>query len=241
MKCIRGKQRGDGNTMNKIRKGILAIALVMGLSLVAPAVMPVAGNVQTVEAASNKANIKKTVKNFFKYAKTMNIKKMKNYVTSDCKEKIDDLNTTPALKAFMKKRNKSLTYSIKKVKVSGKTATVKVKCKYLNSNSAYVKMLDDLFTWLFTEGINNTDYSTYTEEEQQQLVDNVIKKSFANNAKAYEKKYKTKTFTIKLKKVSGKWKISQVDKNLLDAITSNYQSAGEKYFETWTNQTPTNY
>lgn len=222
-----------------MKKGILTLVLIITFSMIAPAILPVAGNLNTVEAAGSKANVKKTVKNFFKYAKQLNCKKMQSCVTSDCKETVGGLEVTPALTDYMKKRNKSLSYSIKSVKVSGKTATVKVKCKYLNSENAYVKMLEEMFTKLLSDIEAGKDYSNYSEEEQGKVIDELIEKSLANNPKAYETKYKTKTFNIKLKKVRGKWKISKIDKNLLDAITSNYQSAGEKYFESWVNASDT--
>lgn len=217
--------------MKKTRKWIAAIAFVLGLSLFAPALLPIAGNGAVVEAASDKTKVKQTIKNFFKYAKTMNTKKMKSYVNSDCKEKVDSIAPTPALKAFMKKRNKSLSYSVKKVKVSGGKATVKVKCRYLNSKNAYSKMMEDLFTWIAAETTAGRDYSNYSEAEIIKMMDGVIKKSFANNPNAYDNKYKSKTFTIQLKKVNGKWKISQIDKNLMDAVSSNYQSGMEEYLK----------
>lgn len=217
--------------MKKMKKWIAAVAFALGFSLLAPALLPIAGNGAVVEAANDKTKVKQTVKNFFKYSKTLNTKKMKTYVDSNCKKTIDEIAPTPAIKAFMKKRNKSLSYSIKNVKVSGNKASVKVKCKYLNSKNAYGKMMEDLMSWLAKEAAAGTDYSAYTEKELVKIMDEVIKKSFADNPKAYDNKYRSKTFTIKLQKVKGKWKISQIDQNLVDAISSNYQSGIEEYFK----------
>lgn len=168
------------------------------------------------EAAGDKAKVTKTVNNFYKAAKSYNMKKMKSYFSkkSDC----EVFSDWKKLEQFCRKQNKTLKYKIQSVNIKGNNATVKVKCAYKNAYKAYYNSFNDTVAYLTTLPNGGEDIS-----------DNAFKKKynqfFKQNLKTTPASKKTKTVTVSLMKKGSSWKIKKKTTAILDSINCGYQTA----------------
>lgn len=194
--------------MKKV-KVLLATVLAISLCL-AP---------MSASAASKKEikNVQTTVKKFYNAAKVYNAPRMKS-----CFVNPDDLKAFVTMKEmanYCRKQNKKLKYTIRSTKVKGKSATVKVRCTYKNAYDAMYYSFDDA---VFYKLIH-----PYCSERELQINQY---KELLSNVKIFGVPMNTKTITLNLKKVNGKWKISKVTRSILDSINCNYESAYQDYF-----------
>ncbi|MCD8019522.1 MAG: hypothetical protein LUF92_08035 [Clostridiales bacterium] len=172
----------------------------------------------TLEAASDKAQVKKTVNTFFKAAKKYDTSKMKACFVNPNKTEL--FVTKKYTVKFIKQMNKKLKYEIKSVKVSGKTVTVKVWCKYQYAYYVYQKAFDKVVDYMIDHP--NASNATVDKYVYQQI------------SKYYKKMHKTKfseTITIKLKKTNGKWKIAKWTDDISNVVHASYKEAYDNYFE----------
>ncbi|WP_099466922.1 nuclear transport factor 2 family protein [Konateibacter massiliensis] len=186
---------------------------------------PIQGNVMVAAAASDKTKVKTTVNNYFKAAKKYDVKKMNKYVKNTDDYDPSELYAYSAFRNYIKTRNKSLNYSVQKVAVKGSNATVTVKCKYLDSSKTY----EQAFTNLLLFAIINYD-KDYSEKELLREFNTIFKLTIKDNKSAYAKKYKTKTFKIKLVKEKGSWKINKMTYDLANSVTANFYKAANSIF-----------
>lgn len=197
------------------------VLIVLTISLASPFPSQVA----TVSAASNKAKVKATVKNYFKAASKFNTKKMNSYVKNAGVTDPTELADYPSIASYLKKRNKSLQYTMKSVNVSGSKATVTVKCKYLDSTKTYNSFMTNFVFFI----LNNLD-KNYSDKVLVKKLDKIFKETLKDSKSAFKMKYTTKTFKINLIKENGKWKIATVSKGLANAVTANFFKATESFF-----------
>ena len=76
-------------------------------------------------------NVKKAKDTFFKYLKKYDIGKMKKSFATP--KKVKFFSSKKYLVKYIRKHNKSLSYQIRDIKVTGKTAAVTLLCKYYDS------------------------------------------------------------------------------------------------------------
>jgi hypothetical protein len=203
--------------MKVFKKATLLLTLVLTLSLVIPFMVPFQNNVTTTNAASDKSKITSTVNNYFKAAKKLDLKKMSKYATVDENYDLNEFAPLKDLFKYMKDRNKSMTCTIKKVKVSQNEAKVTVKCKYIDATNTYKQNLWNVVVYALDNGIED-----YTAEEFLALYNQTLKDYLKGNAKAYKKTFKTKTFELNMIKVNGKWMIDSNNEDLANVLTSNF-------------------
>ncbi len=166
-------------------------------------------------AASNKTQVKKTVTNFFKYAKKLS-PKMGKYVWNSDGDDEDDQDVDPLLKFYSGQNKKYFKYKIKSIKVKGSTANVKVKVTYRSFKKATKAAYIDVAALMVKGDID--------EDEMYKPLIKYIKKE----AKKYKPKKVSKTITLKLKKKNKKWKIKSPGDAVLDSITCDLFSASEE-------------
>jgi hypothetical protein len=198
-----------------------AISLCLSVVLLLILIMsPISNTTSIVNAASDKTKIKTTINNYFKAAKKYDVKKMNKYVKDTKNYNPSELNDYSSLRSYLKIRNKSLTYSVQKIKVDKNKATVTVKCKYLDSSTTYESAFANLILFAFANADKN-----YSDKILLKKFNSIFKKSIKDSMNAYQKKYKTKTFKISLLKEKGNWKINTVTYDLANSVTANYYKA----------------
>ena len=176
------------------------------------------------DAASKKTQAKTTTKNFMKAVKKFDSKGMNKYVKSwGYRAKPSDFNDYPYMKKYFKWTNKKLSYKILSTSVSGKTAKVKLRVKYINSKN----YTDTLFNELISYTLTLDDLS----EEDLDAVMNKCTKSAYKSAIKSKRKYKTETVTITFGKYNGKWKIKKMSKKLENIIYANFPYCLEHFWE----------
>ena len=194
--------------MKKV-KVLLATVLAISLCLA-----PISAS-----AASKKEikNVQTTVKKFYNAAKVYNAPRMKSCFVnpSDMKAFIENKE----MAKFCRKQNKKLEYSIRSTKVRGKNATVKVRCTYADAYYHIYFACGDVISY-------NLLYPQCTPEglrryQYERVLSNVDDLGIYTN---------TKTITLNLKKVKGKWKISNATRKIMDSVNCNYESAYQDYF-----------
>lgn len=199
----------------KISKRLVSLFLSF-LILLIFIMNPLQSSMNVVSAASDKSKIKTTINAYFKAAKAFDINKMAKYTLGSEESDIISPDTLPSLRKYLKTRNKSLNYTIKKIKINQNNATVTVKCKYLDSTSTFERAVDNLI--LFFAKNSNKNYS---DEILLKKYDNSFKKFIKKDKEAYKKKYTTKTYKFNMVKENGNWKIDSDNDNLANTATSN--------------------
>ena len=160
------------------------------------------------------ANEKKAynvTKNFFKYAKTYNIKKMNACFASS--QPASFFKDNKYMASYCRKYNKKkLKISPVDIVVKGKKATVTLKVTYPNAYKPLLKTC---------EAMNWNGYSYHNKKGKAKM------KAFVKRyTKAYGVGKQTKTIKVNLKKTKKKgWKLSSPTTALKNAINCNYRTA----------------
>ena len=160
--------------------------------------------------SKDEQNVKKTTDTFFKYLKKYDIGKMKKCFATP--KKVKFFSSKKYLSKYIRKHNKSISYQLRDIKVTGKTATVTVSCKYYD---AYFSIFDSL-----------CDVSQYRSKKKRSKT--AIDKYQYNRLLYYDQyfnDYENKVITIKLKKVGKNWKMSNPSSDLYNVMHCNYTKA----------------
>ena len=196
--------------MKKLIKRIFILA--MCLSLAVPAT--------SVEASSSaKSKAEYPVKQFYKYAKTLNLSKMSWYV-AEKKSGGDSISKSKQkilLSILRKENSKRFSYSIISTTLSKdkKSATIKVKVKYRSLyEAAYRAMVDTVKDFL-------NYYYKYGKEPSTTKTVGWLLNNLKKEAKKHPGKSITKTITLKTKKYKDGWKIVKVPDAVYDSYTCN--------------------
>ncbi len=174
--------------------------LVLFVMLITMLALSVSAQAKTSAKTINAVN--KVVKTYF------NAQKKGKLATMDkClyKPRLGSYGST-YIDKFLKKYNKKLTYKITSTRVSGKNATVKVKCTYQSAYNLYMNSIFDL-ALKQPEALENSLSTTVA-----------LSSYMKTNLKAYPPKSKTTTLTIKLVKKSGTWKIKTLSKSMQNVL-----------------------
>lgn len=167
-------------------------------------------------ATSSEKKVTATVDNFFKYSQKYNGKKLNSLFVSKPKDKF--FVTNSYMTKFCTKYNtEALSYSITKVSIKGKKATVKVKVIYPNGWMALYNAFDDLTIYLIKhpKAKLNTQ-KKYLYKRALHYKDDIIASS--------------KNITFVLKKTNKSWKINKSTKTMADIVNCGYETAGNLYF-----------
>lgn len=158
-------------------------------------------------AASQKAQVRKTVNTFFRYAKKMKVKKMeKCFVKQGQKIFSDPKKFYRMIRPYTKK----MTWKIKKIRVKGNRAAVKIK---VNFQSLYLSYWNSL---LQTYRYANVELDEPPKNKKYML--NALKQEIQKNG---ANKVHT-SIRIRLRKVNGKWKIAQPTERLINILYCDY-------------------
>ena len=178
----------------------------------------------SVDAASKKSQVNATTKKLMSSIKKFDASAINKYVNSwGDKSSPSEFNNQPYMKKYFKWSNKKLTYKIISTKVSGDTAKVKVRVKYINSKN----FTDYLLSLSILELMGKEDAS---DEEAEKIVEKHSKTAYKTSIKE-KRKYKTKTFTIVYGKYDNKWKVKKVSSNLHNAMYANFPYNTEHFWD----------
>lgn len=199
----------------KKRYFLLALALILSFSC-----LPV-----SAASGSSKADVQKSVNGFFAAAKKYNTKKMSKYFEKP-EEILLDTKGNEALKSAEKlfnRTNKKLSYKIGNIKVKGKNASVKVKCRYQDLSGVYKKMYVEL--------------ALYIAANPDATLENALIYEFKTLPKVYKAElkkgrigYSTKNITLKLRKSNNTWKMKKCTDAVTDMLHGNILKTNEELF-----------
>lgn len=201
--------------LKRYSKCILTPLLILAICF-ASAAPPIEVEAKT----SARAQAERPVKNFYKYAKQLNVNKMYKYVapssSSGSSLSSKEQKQVNKLGKIIKKQNKKrFSYKIVSTKLSGdkKSATVKVKVKYRSLYRAgYYGMANTtlrLYQYYFSH--NNEPSDSKMLEWLVKYVNQGVKK--------YSAKKVTKTITVHTKKYGSGWKIVSVTDEMSNTCT----------------------
>lgn len=114
---------------------------------------------------------------------------------------------------------KHLKYKIKSFDVTGKSAVVKIGCRYKDTYDAAKASFDDVVNYMYSNP------NATSEQIDQYQYKRMIKWD-----KKYGKTYADVTLTFQFKKVNNKWKIVSYTKAMNNMLHGNYQMAFDDYF-----------
>lgn len=165
----------------------------------------------TGSAASPKAQAKKSVNTFLKYAKNLNTAKMEKCYA----EALGNTEMYPDMTAFRKvlrPYTRKLQWQIRNCKVKGNQAVVKVNVTYANLHVSYRNVMDKVLEYSTTDfdaSVNST-IRNMAKWLNQEIAKNGVEISTYKNIK------------IRLKKIDGKWKILDFWEELTDALNCGF-------------------
>ena len=195
-------------------KGVFSMKkyLLLVLTLVLVMFSPI-----TSQAKSEKTKVNDTIKQYFKLVKKSDIKGIDKMAYSK-KYRVEDASEWEKNKyvySYIKKYNKKVTYKILSTSVKGKSATVKLSVKYVDSTDIYPNLflvvLSDSFAGV------NIDAEDYMERAWKRAV------------KMSDVKMKTRKITVKFQKKNGKWLIKS--KNLANIAVADLIHSAEQLEE----------
>lgn len=181
------------------------IALTLAIMLLLPC---------NVFATSTKSKAQKPVKNFYKYAKTLNWKKMNTCVNKKLDVDTSDKSFNELCRIIKSQNKKLLKISIKSTKLAKnkKSATIKVKVQYRSLYKASYYASLDMYSDVFDYAINNSD----DEDIPDEFVVESLVKNLKKRMKKYPAKKTSKTVTIKTQKYKNGWKIKSISDSVAD-------------------------
>lgn len=203
--------------MKKTKKHyfLLALALILSFSCL------------HVSAASGspKAEVQKSANGFFAAAKKYDTKKMSKYFEKP-EEILLDTKGNAALKSaekLFKRTNKKLSYKINNIKVKGKNASVKVKCRYQDLSGVYKKTYVRLALYI----ASNPDA---TLEDALVYEFKTLPKVYKAELKKGRIGYTTKNITLKFRKSNNTWKMKKCTDPVTDMLHGNILKTNKELF-----------
>lgn len=169
----------------------------------------------TRKISADEKKVKKTTNTFFKYLKKYDIAKMKKCFATP--KKVKFFSTKKNVAKYVRKHNKALTYKIRDIKVSKRTATVTVACNYYDGYDCIYNSFDDVVHRMSSKKRSESAVDKY---QYQRLL----------YYDKYYGGYNDSTFTMKLRKVGKNWKLLNPSRALYNAMHCNYTLAYNDYF-----------
>lgn len=228
------------NMKKAIRNFGAMIVLAFVFAVLMPNVMPahlgqVEAQAETAKASANK--IMKAIqkcdnKNLNKYVKAKEKSGQETY-----KDTYRDLKgLVPAMYQYVKKNNGKMTYTIKSVKTKGKTATVKIRVRSVDSSEysqavkdAYSAQQDDIMGQLDTDKMQNMTFEEMLAYAVEKILGSLNTIFENENAVPRKTVYRKDTITLKLTKSGSRWVVKTVKENSRFAmlITANLGDMSE--------------
>lgn len=208
---IEGKEKH----MKKMTKAVTILTLLLTLALAVPV---------TGKAASPKAQVVKIVQIFFRAGKKLNIKKMEKCITPHT----EFIFQVPYMyKDILRPYCRKMTWKIKNCKVQDNRAVVRMRVDYESIKDSYWYAMDD-----------NLHYAIKHPNGDLEKAEKRFRRYLRNDAAKYGSEgYYYGNLPIHLRKINGKWKITEPVEELLNIVSCGYLDARDDFFGTdrWEN------
>ncbi|MBF7096660.1 DUF4878 domain-containing protein [Alkalibacter mobilis] len=173
-----------------------------------------------------------TVENFFKAAKVLDLESMAENVDPATKMELPQMDeilqtgevsedTLPASEYFidyLKTNASKLDYTIKNTEVNEDKATVTVDVSYVNTLPIFKETIGEVFMQAFSMLFSGVEM---TEEETNQLFEKVLKEKIESSTESLA----NKTITLPLILKEKTWYISELNDDLLNAVSLGLNDA----------------
>lgn len=116
---------------------------------------------------------------------------------------------------YLKGNAQKITYEIESSKVDGDTATVTVKCKYVDGSGLFAEIIQELFTKAMAAAFGG---QTLTDADMEALTLQILNDKIASA----EETFVEKTIDIACVKEDGTWVVKEMNEDLADVLTSNF-------------------
>ncbi|NCC86905.1 MAG: DUF4878 domain-containing protein [Clostridia bacterium] len=166
----------------------------------------------------------KTVLNFLDAAKSIDTETMSKYVVDgkDSYKNVENEIKEDYISNYIKSANSKMKYSIEKSEIKDNTATITVKCKFIDSTD----LMKDVMGEYFTKAIGQA----FTSDDEVD-VDKILKDVFIEKSKEAKDKFTEKTIKITCVKSEDAWLIKEISDDLANVITANILIAGKELNE----------
>jgi hypothetical protein len=174
----------------------------------------------TYKLSKKEKKASKVIKNFYKYAKTYNVKKMSKCFAKKSKKSLFP-NQACVRKIFKKQNKKKLSIQFTSASVKKKKATFKVKVNYRSGKAAFRKAIRKFFdaTILYSFEHGKDPSEKWFSKKFNKLI-----KRYATPSKFSDT---SRVVTIKLKKQKSTWKIAKATRSLKDSVCCDFYSAAK--------------
>ena len=164
------------------------------------------------------------------------------------KPEAEVFSTKEYLRSFYEDHNLDITYSIKKVKVTGKTATVQVRVYAPDVYDTFYESLEAVADgfyrysdyWTLSGNYSYDDGSVYIPDYEESFseltmdeVNRYMEPIFIDLNKLYGTGMRRRNVTIPYVKTAQGWKIQTPNRNICDIATCMYQKAYYEYRSDW--------
>lgn len=170
-------------------------------------------------SSAKSAKPEDAVEVFLKNTENLDFDEMSKDINPDSKDTLDELkdmeSDDTSLMEYFRKNAPKMTYEIKDSKVDGDNATVTVDFEYIDGTYAF----EDASSKLVEEVLNQA-------EDEKEMTDDETQTFFSDAVNNYESEdiFTKKTIEIDCIKKGDKWYVKDINDDLYNVITCNYQS-----------------
>ena len=125
---------------------------------------------------------------------------------------------------YLEANAEKITYEILETTTTGDTATVSVKCKYVDGSGLFSAIIEEFFTQAFTSAFSGEEL---TDEDMQLMLLEILDE----NLTSAEETFTEKTIDIACVKEDGVWVVKEMNEDLADVFTSNFLTAATELSE----------
>lgn len=201
--------------MKRMTKIVTVLTLLFTLALAVPV---------TGRAASPKAQAMKSVHAFFRAGKNLNVKKMEKCIEPHA----EFIFQLPYMyKDILRPYCRKMTWKIRSCKVRGDRAVVKMRVDYESLKDSYWYAMDD-----------NLHYAIQHQNSDIEKAEKRFRRYLKKDASKYGSEgYYYGNLQIRLRKINGKWKITEPVEELLNITSCGYLDAMDDFLGTdrWEN------
>lgn len=163
--------------------------------------VPVSANV-----ASPRKQVKKTVTSFMKKARKMNVKKMEKYFMNQGQKVFTD---PKKFYRMIRPYTKKMTWKIKKIKIKGNQAKVKIRIDFQSLYLCYWNSLLQTY-----QHASNRDEPPKNKKYFLKILQQEIDKNGGKEVRT--------TTNLRLRKEGGKWKFTKPKETLMNVLYCDY-------------------
>lgn len=122
-----------------------------------------------------------------------------------------------SLLEYFKSNAAKLTYEIDNIELDKDKASVEMKVKYINGENVIEEIFEEFFKETFSRSFIDGDMS---DEKMEEIMKAIVEDKRKNSEEIFEEK----KLKLELTNRENKWYVNEIDEELLDILTSNFNS-----------------